>query len=89
MPEATVVFRETAVLGPHKVEFIWLDAPTTGDTAQTHLADPRYVFVGVAPSSSQSVTLQIITPSAVLSGKVITIGSNDGLVNVALMVVGN
>jgi len=85
MAAATVMERHSAVLGPLKVEFLLIDSPDSGDTVQSLMSRPIYAF-----ATSANFTGQIINPAAEVNEatKTITIGTNDGNANIALIVVG-
>jgi hypothetical protein len=85
MAEATVLERYTTVLTPMKQEFIRLEAPTTGDTAQTRLANCKYVMVNYADT-----TAAVAVPSASVNAatKTITLGTVDGTNDVVIICIG-
>jgi hypothetical protein len=85
MAVASVSFRYPGSIGSVKLEFILVDAPSSGDTVQTRLSNAKWVIATTA-----GVTGQITNASASVNAttKTITIGTSNGVDNIGLIVVG-
>lgn len=83
MAIANVLSRHMFALGPAKMEFILVEAPDTNDTVETHIQHPLYAIAAAA-----EVTNNMVNPSASVSGKTITIGTNDNTTDILVIVVG-
>lgn len=83
MAVANVLSRHTFALGPAKMEFILVEAPDTSDTVETRLQHPLYAIAAAA-----EVTNNLVNPSAAISGKTVTIGTNDNQTDILVIVVG-
>lgn len=85
MAVASVTFRYPGSIGTVKLEFLLVDAPSSGDTVQTRLSNAQFVVAGTA-----GVTGQITNASASVDPvtKTITIGTSNGEDNLGLIVVG-
>lgn len=83
MAEATVSHRFKGSLGSINVEFIAVSAPTTGDTVETTLSNPKGGGVMAGSASNDVVNM-----SGSFSGKTFTFGTLSGSIDALVLVYG-